>query len=72
MITIDIAINFDTIHTVSAINTGSKDNIVFEYDVFIGLVRGHAKEVKKINHVRTDGASALVIKMLEAFPTPKL
>lgn len=69
MITVQILINLDTLHTVSAINVGSEDSKTFEYEVFEGINRGKAKEVKSLTHVRADGASTLAIKMLEAFPS---
>ena len=67
MITVEIAINLGCIKTISAINTGTLDNVVFQYDVYLGLSREQAKEIKKIEHVRADGAEVLAIKMLEAF-----
>ncbi len=71
MMTIEIAVNFNTIHTVSAINvTKDLEQTLHTYDVFIGLNRTHAKLIRQLEHVREEGASILAIKMLNTFPSP--
>lgn len=66
MITIEIYINLNPIHTISAINT-SKINANGEtiYECFKGLHR--PKECRQVAHIREDGAIQLAHKMLKVF-----
>lgn len=69
--TIEIAVNFNTIHTVSAVNiTKDFEQTVHTYAVFEGLSRIHAKLIRQLEHVRAEGASVLAAKMLLTFPSP--